>query len=946
MASPISASKETAGEHRPNPNSFALLTTADEEKTEEKDAPQADMKTEEPPVPPSPRPSSLNTVESFSLGFQGGYVTDAHAYYVPFYNGAYSGYAARVNLSDFSSSGVEYFNLADTNPNLKGFFGGFATDAHAYYVPTLNDGGRSGYAARVSLSDFSSSGVEYLNLADTNSNLKGFQGGYVTDTHAYYVPYSNGAAYSGYAARVSLSDFSSSGVEYLNLADTNPNLKGFFGGFATDAHAYYLPNKNDGGRNGYAARVSLSDFSNSGVEYLNLADTNSNLKGFNGGFATDAHAYFVPDKNGSPHGYAARVNLSDFSSSGVEYLNLADTNSNLRGFGRGFATDAHAYYAPWDYGARSGYAARVSLSDFSSSGVEYLNLADTNSNLKGAGAALLATNLLPAPLAALRSDAIVHETETADTIMGEVQKDSAEGSTAAAGGESPVTLKSIMAELAVFKSDMQKKEQEVQKKDEAFKEEMKKKDEAFKEEMTKKDEMIAELLAALKSKTDHKQVQTSAGGEVVELVSAADHKALEARVQAAEERVEECVAQNAAQDAKIGALRDKPAPPNPPAAAARPPAAARRQLSSATGDETEFAITGRKATLSFNSRTPDLTATRLTGEGGGKLTGYAARVNLSDFSSSGVEYFNLADTNPNLKGFFGGFATDAHAYYVPTLNDGGRSGYAARVSLSDFSSSGVEYLNLADTNSNLKGFQGGYVTDTHAYYVPYSNGAAYSGYAARVSLSDFSSSGVEYLNLADTNPNLKGFFGGFATDAHAYYLPNKNDGGRNGYAARVSLSDFSNSGVEYLNLADTNSNLKGFNGGFATDAHAYFVPDKNGSPHGYAARVNLSDFSSSGVEYLNLADTNSNLRGFGRGFATDAHAYYAPWDYGARSGYAARVSLSDFSSSGVEYLNLADTNSNLKGLNGGFATATHAYYVPYHNGGAFHGYAARVSLLV
>ena len=42
----------------------------------------------------------------------------------------------------------------------------------------------------------------------------------------------------------------------------------------------------------------------------------------------------------------------------------------------------------------------------------------------GAGAALLATNLLPTPLAALRSDAIVHETEPADTIMGEAPKDS------------------------------------------------------------------------------------------------------------------------------------------------------------------------------------------------------------------------------------------------------------------------------------------------------------------------------------------------------------------------------------------------------------------------------------------------------------------------------------------------------------------------------------------
>ena len=76
------------------------------------------------------------------------------------------------------------------------------------------------------------------------------------------------------------------------------------------------------------------------VEYLNLADTNSNLKGFRGGFATDAHAYYVPLDNGSPHGYAARVSLSDSSSSGVEYLNLAETNPNLKGFIGGFGTDA------------------------------------------------------------------------------------------------------------------------------------------------------------------------------------------------------------------------------------------------------------------------------------------------------------------------------------------------------------------------------------------------------------------------------------------------------------------------------------------------------------------------------------------------------------------------------------------------------------------------------
>mmetsp|Transcript_43531 Transcript_43531/g.141231 ORF Transcript_43531/g.141231 Transcript_43531/m.141231 type:complete len:379 (-) Transcript_43531:172-1308(-) len=180
------------------------------------------------------------------------------------------------------------------------------------------------------------------------------------------------------------------------------------------------------------------------------------------------------------------------------------------------------------------------------------------------------------------------------------------------------------------------------------------------QEVQKKDEMIAELLAKRKSKTDYKQVQMSAGGEVVELVSAADLKALEARVEA-------CEAHNEAQDAKIGALRDKPAPPNPAAAAARPPAAARRQLSSATGDETEVAITGRKATLSFNSRTPDVTPTRLTGEGDGKLT-CSGELHATDFVTADGE--SVTERIEALRGNFTEFVTEQ-------LKDGVSQGLAS-----------------------------------------------------------------------------------------------------------------------------------------------------------------------------------------------------------------------------------------------------------------------------
>jgi hypothetical protein len=132
---------------------------------------------------------------------------------------------------------VTYVNLADTITNLKGFQGGFTDGTLGYCVPH-HDGAHS-FVARVSLSDFSSAGVTYLNLADTNTNLKGFNGGFTDGSFGYFVP---GYVYHGYIARISLSDFSSSSVTYLNLADTNTNLKGFTGGGFTDGNfGYYVP---------------------------------------------------------------------------------------------------------------------------------------------------------------------------------------------------------------------------------------------------------------------------------------------------------------------------------------------------------------------------------------------------------------------------------------------------------------------------------------------------------------------------------------------------------------------------------------------------------------------------------------------------------------------------------------------------------------------------------
>lgn len=148
----------------------------------------------------------------------------------------------------------------------------------------------------------------------------------------------------------------------------------------------------------------------------------------------------------------------------------------------------------------------------------------------------------------------------------------------------------------------------------------------LKDEMVKKDETIAALTAALEAKTDHKQVQLTAGGEVMQLVSEAEFKELAARV--------------ADQDAKLGMTMDTlskvckeikeshvgapPAlPPSllPPLPPPRPVAKPGRRLQSSSNGNfvNELSITGSNAVVSWNSHTPGLTSFNCTGVGDGKL---------------------------------------------------------------------------------------------------------------------------------------------------------------------------------------------------------------------------------------------------------------------------------------------------------------------------------------
>ena len=156
------------------------------------------------------------------------------------------------------------------------------------------------------------------------------------------------------------------------------------------------------------------------------------------------------------------------------------------------------------------------------------------------------------------------------------------------------------------------------------------------DELAKKDASIAALNAALESRPppERRQVQLAASGEVVELASSADVKAMEKRLEACESKLE-------VHDAKIGAallqMREerkgpragapaapappRPQPPLPPPRAIATPGHRQLESSEPSGSSmAHFKMRGQTSAISWNFNTSGLTPFTCTGVGDGKLT--------------------------------------------------------------------------------------------------------------------------------------------------------------------------------------------------------------------------------------------------------------------------------------------------------------------------------------
>lgn len=326
-------------------------------------------------------------------------------------------------------------------------------------------------------------------------------------------------------------------------------------------------------------------------------------------------------------------------------------------------------------------------------------------------------------------------------------------------------------------------------------------------------------------------------------------------------------------------------------------------------------------------------------------SGKIARVDLSNFGVANVLTLDLTLIDSGLKGFSGGFTDGHYGYFVPDANGLGTSGKVARVDLANFTASGVVTLDLKLINSALSGFQGGFTDGNFGYFVPYVSNGIYVGTVARVDLHNFAPGGVVMLDLTLVDGGLKGFQGGFTDGRYAYFVPYATAAGYAGKVARVDLKNFNTGGVSVLDLTLVDGGLKGFDGGFTDGRYGYFVPYFNGAYSGKAARVDLANFTAGGVVTLDLSLIDSRLKGFFGGFTDGQYAYYVPnYDGIANRGLVARVDLNNFTAGGVSSIDLTLTDSRLRGFWGGFTDGRYAYFVP-HNDGVPTSRLARIQLL-
>lgn len=231
-------------------------------------------------------------------------------------NPATANWTAVSSIQGSPLTGVTTLDLRATDPKLCGFYGGVITASHVYFVPYYN-GVYSGKIARVPVSSFLLSSIETLDLASVSSILTGYRGGVYDGRYIYLAPYYNNRDpinypgqlpdYHGKVVRIDAELFSLESVVHIDLQSVNTNLKGFEGlSLNTSGKYLYLcPNQNL--TSGLVARIDVSRFTNAGtVSTSDLTAIHGGAVGYSSGVSFREFVLLAP--TGTANGYITRYN--------------------------------------------------------------------------------------------------------------------------------------------------------------------------------------------------------------------------------------------------------------------------------------------------------------------------------------------------------------------------------------------------------------------------------------------------------------------------------------------------------------------------------------------------------------------------------------------------------------------------------------------------------------
>jgi len=313
----------------------------------------------------------LTEVHTYLRGFAGGFAHGGFVYLVPAADGRESStpvaHLARVRAGQFNASGVEWLELSEYDTHVGGYYGGLVYGDSGYLVPhRTNIGPIGGIHSRYTADGYKPAPAHLPRLEAGGGHLE--------------------AEYSGAVLRLNLTEFSVGAVEHLDLADLYPDLRGFAGGFVVGKYGYLVPYKNqerlEGGHHGNLVKLDLETFEL--VQWLDLTELDPDLKGFVGGFAYGKYGFLVPHANDNTaagclgraqHGKVVRVDLDAFSLAGALPLDLTaiwrqqvpgQAMGALCGFVHGLAIGNYGYLLPHFNGLRNGKMVRMDMRDYES----------------------------------------------------------------------------------------------------------------------------------------------------------------------------------------------------------------------------------------------------------------------------------------------------------------------------------------------------------------------------------------------------------------------------------------------------------------------------------------------------------------------------------------------------------------------------------------------------